>query len=201
MGNKVVDLVGKKFNKLEVLSFYRVENKTKRWICKCICGNEKTVRTGDLISGNVKSCGCLDKEHKDEFAKQSIGKPSASRLPNGKAGLNKAFDRYVQNAKKRGIEFLLTIDEAESLFTGICYYCKKLPSMVDRSNKDKVEGYSIFIHNGIDRVDNSRGYSTDNCVSCCKKCNNLKQGVTVNIARKIVQFMDGKDLHAKETKI
>jgi hypothetical protein len=29
--------------------------------------------------------------------------------------------------------------------------------------------------NGIDRVDNSRGYHTDNCVSCCIACNREKR--------------------------
>lgn len=37
-------------------------NKT-RWLCKCECGNEKIIPTSDLRHGNVRSCGCLAKEH------------------------------------------------------------------------------------------------------------------------------------------
>jgi hypothetical protein len=32
----------------------------------------------------------------------------------------------------------------------------------------------INYHNGIDRVDNDKGYISDNCVPCCWKCNNMK---------------------------
>lgn len=32
------------------------------WFCKCSCGNSKKVRSGDLIGGNTKSCGCLKSE-------------------------------------------------------------------------------------------------------------------------------------------
>jgi hypothetical protein len=40
-----------------------------------------------------------------------------------------------------------------------CYYCK--------SQKENEV-------NGIDRVDNSKGYTKDNCVSCCQFCNRMK---------------------------
>ena len=29
------------------------------WRCRCSCGNETTVRNGNLQSGGVRSCGCL----------------------------------------------------------------------------------------------------------------------------------------------
>jgi len=31
-------------------------------LCKCDCGNEKSVRLDDLLSGMTKSCGCLRRE-------------------------------------------------------------------------------------------------------------------------------------------
>ena len=43
-----------------------------------------------------------------------------------------------------------------------CYYCGKFPNKV----------------NGIDRVNNSVGYTYDNCVPCCKRCNYLKNKTT-----------------------
>jgi hypothetical protein len=41
--------------------------------------------------------------------------------------------------------------------------------------KDKYAKYGVYIYNGIDRVDNTRGYSIDNCVACCKQCNWAKR--------------------------
>lgn len=58
--SKVADLTGQKFGKLTALQ--RVENGKDgkvKWKCLCECGNYKIVSSGDLKSGNVKSCGCL----------------------------------------------------------------------------------------------------------------------------------------------
>jgi len=32
------------------------------WLCECVCGNLAFVPSGRLVSGNTKSCGCLQKE-------------------------------------------------------------------------------------------------------------------------------------------
>jgi hypothetical protein len=34
--------------------------------------------------------------------------------------------------------------------------------------------YDEFRYNGIDRIENTKGYSIDNCAPCCKICNNSK---------------------------
>ena len=56
---KLIDLTGKKFNKLLVLE--RAENIGKKvaWRCLCDCGNETIVEGYSLKSGQTKSCGCL----------------------------------------------------------------------------------------------------------------------------------------------
>jgi hypothetical protein len=38
----------------------------------------------------------------------------------------------------------------------------------------------VFIGNGVDRVENSLGYSVDNCVACCKICNWMKLTLSVD---------------------
>jgi hypothetical protein len=54
------DLTGQVFNKMTVLS-HQGKNKTGQslWLCRCECGNEKTVAAHHLKSDNIKSCGCL----------------------------------------------------------------------------------------------------------------------------------------------
>lgn len=56
---KLIDLTGKKFNKLLVLE--RTENIGKKvaWKCLCDCGNETIVEGYSLKTGKTKSCGCL----------------------------------------------------------------------------------------------------------------------------------------------
>ncbi len=62
-GNVAEDLTGRRFGSLTVIR--RGENKNGRtaWVCKCDCGNEKTVTAHDLKAGKVKSCGCRIHEH------------------------------------------------------------------------------------------------------------------------------------------
>jgi hypothetical protein len=65
---KIKDLIGKTFGRLTVIEY--TGNKTKWgnaiWKCQCSCKNKTivTVRAGNLISGNVKSCGCITEENK-----------------------------------------------------------------------------------------------------------------------------------------
>lgn len=55
------NLTGQRFGRLIVLR--KSEEKGKRgntiWDCVCDCGNHTKVKTGNLNSGNTKSCGCL----------------------------------------------------------------------------------------------------------------------------------------------
>lgn len=54
---KILDLIGQTFGKLTVLEKTRKNNRVA-WICQCECGNQTTVITNSLTSGNTKSCGC-----------------------------------------------------------------------------------------------------------------------------------------------
>ena len=56
--SKLIDLIGKRFNKLIVIKYL---GKSK-WLCLCDCGNKTIVSSGNLKSNHVKSCGCLNKE-------------------------------------------------------------------------------------------------------------------------------------------
>ena len=63
MANKT-DLIGKRFGRLKVTSFGYTSSWNSYWECVCDCGKEVYVRRGNLISGNSKSCGCLNEELK-----------------------------------------------------------------------------------------------------------------------------------------
>lgn len=51
-------VVVKEVDGVKVKSGERYINK-RRWLCKCDCGNEITVITDSLRSGNTQSCGCI----------------------------------------------------------------------------------------------------------------------------------------------
>lgn len=52
--------IGKKYNMLEIIDIdYSV--KPSIAVCKCDCGNIKRISKADVVSGHIKSCGCLQK--------------------------------------------------------------------------------------------------------------------------------------------
>lgn len=57
---KRYNLVGERFGKLTVIKeAERKPDKRRQWLCKCDCGNETTLTTTALTSGNTRSCGCM----------------------------------------------------------------------------------------------------------------------------------------------
>lgn len=61
--NRYEDLAGKKFGKLTVLKKDNREDKQNAyWICKCDCGNVKSIAAKNLKSGATQSCGCIKDE-------------------------------------------------------------------------------------------------------------------------------------------
>lgn len=61
-----------------------------------------------------------------------------------------------KTAQQRGLDFNLPLELGKDLVTDNCYYCGDPPELR---------------FNGIDRVDNSKGYLEDNVVTACKYCN------------------------------
>ena len=59
---------GKQYGKLTVLKMDTERDKYGRikWICKCDCGNIKSISGADLRSGNTSSCGCKNGISKGE---------------------------------------------------------------------------------------------------------------------------------------
>ena len=71
------DLTGKVFGRLIVLfPTKKQQGMGMMWHCKCECGNEIDVKSGSLVSGNTKSCGCLKQQHANftKLKKDLIGK-------------------------------------------------------------------------------------------------------------------------------
>lgn len=72
----LIDLTGQRFGRLTVLQ--RDESKPKGhqrkvyWICRCECGKIKSIPTDKLRSGEIQSCGCLQRERSHEANFQDI---------------------------------------------------------------------------------------------------------------------------------
>lgn len=112
-----------------------------------------------MIGGNTKSCGCS----KSEMI--SNGKKLAGEL----AAKKQIYWAYRVRAEKIGKPFELSFDQFISLTQQSCHYC----GLSEFLNICKKIGGN-FKYNGIDRVDNTKGYTIENCVSCCKMDNKAK---------------------------
>lgn len=154
--------LGDLFGHLEVQSVYR-DTKNQRYmtVCKCDCGQTReSVSVRNLQRGVTTHCGCLTKETRGKSSRKAFGFSLRNRV----------LSSYKRNAKTKNLLFELTDAQAITLFADICHYCGALP----RKTIIKPNHYGEFVYNGIDRLDNSLGYTTDNCVTCCFVCNYLK---------------------------
>lgn len=55
---KFLDLTGQRYGRLVVVGPYV----SKKWTCRCDCGNVKEIAQGSLRRGLTRSCGCLSSE-------------------------------------------------------------------------------------------------------------------------------------------
>lgn len=191
---KIRDLTGHRFGRLTVLKILPKDGLTKRrWVCKCDCGNTHITYSIYLTKGWTKSCGCYRKE---------ISAPNNARigalktsLPPGEAGKRDLYYRYKKQALDRAYVFEINEETFSELTKQKCHYCLKIPSQVSSSGSWSSKN-SPYIYNGIDRKNNTKGYTLDNCVSCCSNCNSAKR------AKSYEQFMEETaHLRAPQTNI
>ena len=55
--------VGDKYNRLTAIGFHhRNKHGSQYWLFKCDCGNKKVINVNCVKRGEIKSCGCLQRE-------------------------------------------------------------------------------------------------------------------------------------------
>lgn len=156
------DLIpGTLYGRLTVLKFsHHISRKGKGqkkvWLCLCQCGAEIEIEQSSLVTGNTKSCGCLQK---DIVRASRI----AARLPWREKRLIEMERSYRDGAKRRGHEWKISSDVFREIVAQRCFYCN-----------------FIKVFNGIDRVDNGKGYVVDNLVPCCAICNKAKSTMSLH---------------------
>ncbi len=152
--------IGKKYGRLTIIGepFHFKCNTTKIKV-KCDCGTYREVQINHLRSGVTSSCGC--------FQKERVSKNF------GESNFNITYNNYKSRAKKYERPFKLTKKEFKSFVEGNCHYCGAKPNNI--TNHPECIGH--YKYSGIDRVNNKKGYTIDNCVSCCKVCNRMKSSM------------------------
>ena len=103
---------------------------------------------------NCKPCQEIQAKQ-DETRKDRVRNYKEENCKN----IKKYYRDYIISATKRGHEINLDFDTFSKLVLAECHYC-------GHKTDNEV--------NGIDRVDNIKGYSAENCVTACWKCNRIK---------------------------
>lgn len=149
--SKLIDLTGQKFGKLTVIERDKSFVKVVRWVCKCDCGNTKTIRGYCLKDGTTQSCGCLS-------GKSNIGK---RRPQEAKKHIGKKFNRLtvidIERNTSQGGYFLITKCDCGN-------FSKQIHADLE-SGKVKSCGCLVKEQSSI----NGSLYGLNNCTKQCSK--------------------------------
>lgn len=143
------DLTNAVFGKLKV-----IKQNGPLWLCQCKCTNLISVSAKDLLGKKYVNC---------KHAYCVFNKP----LPTVDEAIENLIKHYKANAKDRGRKYKLSTKQFKALIFDTCFYCGCAPFRPLRSRE-------TVYRNGIDRVDNNKGYIPGNVVSCCWPCNTQK---------------------------
>lgn len=150
---RLEDITGQRFGKLVVIK--RVandKNRLTRWLCKCDCGNECEVYGNNLRRGHTTSCGCFREENRPNLRKKH-GQTNTRIYEvweKMKARCYCETSPYYARYGGRGIT--------------VCDEWKDNPDAFMKWAYDN--GYDKDAEKGectLDRIDNDKGYSPDNC--------------------------------------
>jgi len=149
MGANYVDLVGKGFGHWNVLKRGPNDAQGKaRFFCECICGNQVLVHSTNLTRGLSKGCQKCSKKRQENYHGMSKSKTYSCYIQMIERCHNESH-KYYSYYGARGI---FVCDSWQQKFTNFLEDMGEAP-----------EGLSI------DRIDNEKGYSKDNCRWTTKK--------------------------------
>lgn len=157
-----LDLTGQRYGRLTVLERVSEMGAPKvLWKCRCDCGKERIIKAESLRNGDTVSCGCY------------------------------SIDRMIQYSTKHGLRYTRIYD----IYCGMkkrCYnkdsasykyYGGRGIDICQEWLNDFTRFYEWSMSHGysdtltIDRIDNDKGYSPDNCQWITKGENSRKRNI------------------------
>jgi hypothetical protein len=147
----MVNLIGHKFGRLTVISFNeKRDGHMTYWNCECSCGNKKIISRSSLKSGRSNSCGCLNAE----TVRRNFGTHLEA------SGKNRTKEYRTWCHMKRRCYLITHPHFKDYGGRGI---------KVDRKWKNSYENFLIDMgrapspKHSIERRNNNKGYSKNNC--------------------------------------
>ncbi len=150
---KFIDITGMHFGRLSVIKKLkqRSNNKEIMWLCQCSCGKSKSTTGSRLKNKQTSSCGCL---HKEQLArrnkKNAIHGLTGTSMRNTWGGMisrcynknNPSFEHYGPKGRD------------------VCPRWRGKQGFINFLND---MGPKPSPQHSLDRIDNNKGYSPENC--------------------------------------
>lgn len=144
-----IDLSGRRFGRLVVGESVagNFPDHCVHWRCMCDCGNSVLLASSTLLRGHTQSCGCMQKELTAK--RMTVHGMKGSRLYRIWTGMKtRCFNPKAPAFKWYGARGISVCEEWGSNFRAFLSWALS-------------HGYADGLT--IDRIDNDKGYSPDNC--------------------------------------
>lgn len=147
------DLTGQRFGRLVVIERAGSDKHNRAvWKCQCDCGEVRVQYSGNLRSGLVNSCGCLRAERNKE--RNTTHGKSKNRLYCVWIDMKKrCYNPITHNYHRYGGRGITVCDEWKNDFQAFYDW-----AMANGYDENAPKGQCT-----IDRIDNDKCYSPDNC--------------------------------------
>ena len=145
-----LDLTGVKVGRLTAIK--KIDK--SKWLFHCDCGNDVVLSCSRVIGGQ-KSCGCMRRDCMNNFGKSHIshGESKTKLYRKYRSMLNRCYSPKSHEYERYGKRGITVCEEWKNSYEAFRDWAYN-------------NGYDPNINGGywsIDRIDNSKGYSPDNC--------------------------------------
>lgn len=155
--NKRLNAVGDRFGRLRIIGLADKPVRGRHWKCACDCGTVVVVSQANLRKGHSKSCGCLRAELAK--AKASIHGHTSNGEISRTYRIWQGMHRRCSNPKDKAFP------RYGAMGITVCERWKNFENFLADMGNPQPEMT-------LDRKENDRGYSPDNCRWVTKKAQN-----------------------------